>query len=103
MNSYSPDTLKMFKVATELTDPSKGILGSDSSGKFNQNSIKQYQVEKLPYRNLTFDAPNIEKVISGIIIFCDGTDLGKSPYSYGFNQVLKSKAIHLGVEISPSV
>lgn len=44
MNSHSPDTLKILKVANELSDPFKGILGSDSSAKFNQNSIKKYQI-----------------------------------------------------------
>ena len=65
---------------------------------FSQSSITSFLKNKLPYRNFSLDAQNIEKNVSGIVLF-DSVE-ANTPYSYGFSQIIQSKGIFIGGEIT---
>jgi len=70
---------ELIRTAREIAAPGKGILAADEStgtiGKrFDQINVENNVENRQAYRELLFTAPDIEKNISGVIMFEETVD-----------------------------
>ena len=97
---------KMSEVeenAKKLLAPGKGILAADESGgsihkKFETMNIPDDEQHRRDYRNLFFTTPDIEKYVSGVILF-DETARQKADNGQTFVDFLKDKGIIPGIKV----
>lgn len=60
---------ELIKVAKEIAAPGKGVLAADKSG--FASIVENTEENRQAFRDLIFTAPDIEKHISGAIMFED--------------------------------
>lgn len=96
-------TLELRTNAKKLMSPGKGILAADESGgsihkKFESMKITDSEKNRRDYRNLFFTTPNLEKYVSGVILF-DETARQKADNGMDFVTFLKRKGIIPGIKV----
>lgn len=96
-------TLELRTNAKKLMSPGKGILAADESGgsihkKFESMNITDDEQHRRDYRNLFFTTPNLEKYVSGVILF-DETARQKADNGVDFVNYLKRKGIIPGIKV----
>ncbi len=89
--------------AKKLLAPNKGILAADESGgsihkKFESMNIPDDEQHRRDYRNLFFTTPDIEKYVSGVILF-DETARQKADDGKDFVSYLRNKGIIAGIKV----
>ena len=70
---------ELIKTAREIAAPGKGILAADESTatiglRFDTIKVENTEANRQAYRQLLFKAPEIEKNISGVIMFEETVD-----------------------------
>lgn len=93
----------LIKTAARLTAPGKGILAIDESiktcnGRFEKVGVEQTEEKRREYRELLVTAPEIEKYISGYILF-DETIRQATKDGKSFTSILKEKGIDIGIKV----
>ncbi|MFV0485235.1 MAG: class I fructose-bisphosphate aldolase [Candidatus Saccharimonadales bacterium] len=96
-------TLELRTNAKKLMAAGKGILAADESGgsihkKFESMNITDDEQHRRDYRNLFFTTPNLEKYVSGVILF-DETARQKADNGVDFINYLKRKGIVPGIKV----
>lgn len=91
------------ETAKKLLAPGKGILAADESGgsihkKFESMNIPDDEQHRRDYRNLFFTTPELEKFVSGVILF-DETARQKADNGKDFVNYLKDKGIIPGIKV----
>lgn len=91
------------ETAKKLLAPNKGILAADESGgsihkKFESMNIPDDEQHRRDYRNLFFTTPDIEKYVSGVILF-DETARQKADDGKDFVSYLRDKGIIAGIKV----
>ena len=94
---------ELMATAKALATPGKGILASDESTGTIGNRFKQIGVEnthdtRIAYRDLLFKTPEIEKYISGAILY-DETARDSDPDGMKFVDGLAKRGIVPGIKI----
>jgi len=94
---------ELIKTAKEICAPGKGILAADEStgtiGKrFDGIKVENNHENRQAYRELLFTAPDIEKHISGVIMF-DETVRDTCKDGKRFTELLRSRGIHCGIKV----
>ena len=94
---------ELIKTAKEICTPGKGILAADeSTGTIGQRFVKinveNNEENRRAYRELLFTTENLEKHISGIIMF-DETVRQSTADGRKFTEVLRGKGIHCGIKV----
>ncbi len=97
------NTSQLITVANALVEPGKGLLAADESGptiakRFREIDVDSTEENRLAYRRLLFTTPEIERYLSGIILFdetirqsaSDGTPLPK---------ILSDKGVIPGIKV----
>ena len=90
-------------IAKTLMAPGKGILAADESGgsihkKFENMRIPDDEQHRRDYRNIFFTTPDLEKYVSGVILF-DETARQKADDGRDFVSFLTSKGIVAGIKV----
>ena len=93
----------LTKTVARLVLPPKGILAIDESSvtcnkRFERLGIPTTEKNRREYRELLINAPEIEKYISGYILF-DETIRQSTENGYQFTSILKSKGIDIGIKV----
>ena len=91
------------KNAIFLSSPPKGILAADESTstiskRFDQINLISNFENRRKYRELLFSTNDLEKYISGIIMY-DETIRQEDSFGSNFVKLLKSKGIHSGIKV----
>jgi fructose-bisphosphate aldolase, class I len=94
---------ELMKTAKEITAPGKGILAADEStgtiGKrFDGIKVENTHENRQFYRELLFTTPDLEKHISGVIMF-DETVRDSCKDGTKFCDLLRSRGIHCGIKV----
>ena len=95
--------VEIEETAKKLLAPGKGILAADESGgsihkKFEAMNIPDDEQHRRDYRNLFFTTPEIEKYITGIILF-DETARQNADDGRNFIDYLNEKGIIAGIKV----
>ena len=85
-----------------MTQEGKGILAADESHptlkkKFDTNTIENTEENRIDYRHLLFTTPDLEKYISGVILYSETFEQKKDNKLLIDN--LKEKDIVLGIKL----
>jgi len=93
----------LIKTVTCLMSSPKGILAIDEklstcNGRFEKLGVPATEEKRREYRELLITAPEIEKYISGYILF-DETIRQNTKDGRSFISVLKSKGIEVGIKV----
>lgn len=93
-----------MKTAKEIGTPGKGILAADEStgtiGKrFDTIGVENNEENRRAYRELLFLTPDLEKHISGVIMFDETVRKGATLHGKEFVKVLREKGIHAGIKV----
>lgn len=91
------------KTIAQLLQPGKGILAADESTntiskRFLANNIESTEEERQAYRELLFTTKNIERYISGVILF-DETIRQSTSTGQLFCELLQDKGIVVGIKV----
>lgn len=94
---------ELVKTAKEICTPGKGILAADEStgtiGKrFTSINVENSHENRQAYRELLFTAPDVDKYISGVIMY-DETVRDSCKDGKKFCDVLRSRGIHCGIKV----
>jgi fructose-bisphosphate aldolase class I len=94
---------ELIKVAKEIVTPGKGILAADEStgtiGKrFAGINVENNLENRVAYRELLFTTPELNKNISGVIMY-DETVRGCASDGRRFTEILRSQNIHCGIKV----
>ena len=92
----------LAQTARELVAPGKGILAADESfptieKRFRAVGIKSSEENRRAYRELLFTSPDIEKYISGIILF-DETIRQMTGNGIPFGKLIRDRGMILGIK-----
>ena len=95
--------IAMREIAQKLLAPHKGILAADESGgsihkKFATLNIPDDFTHRRDYRNIFFTTPDLEKYISGVILF-DETARQTADNGQDFVTFLSQKGIIPGIKV----
>lgn len=95
---------ELMKTAKEIGAPGKGILAADEStgtiGKrFDGINVENTHENRQAYRELLFTAPEIEKYISGVIMYDETVKDTTADGSKKFCDLLRSRGIHCGIKV----
>ena len=90
-------------IAKTLLSPGRGILAADESGgsihkKFEEAGITDDASHRRDYRNIFFTTHNLEKYVSGVILF-DETARQKADNGENFVNFLTDKGIVAGIKV----
>lgn len=93
----------LVSVAQKLVTEGKGILAADESSptikkRFDTIGVDSTEENRRTYRELLFTTPDIEKHISGVILF-DETLRQKATNTDSFVRVLESRGIIPGIKV----
>ena len=96
-------TVSITDIARALVAPGKGILAADESGgsihkKFEAAGIPDDEAHRRDYRNIFFTTPDLEKYVSGVILF-DETARQHADDGRSFIDFLTAKGIIPGVKV----
>lgn len=94
---------ELIKTAREITASGKGILAADESTgtigqRFSGINVENVEENRRAYRELLFTAPEIEKSVSGVILFSEQVDQATTD-GQNFVQLLRSRNIHAGIKL----
>ncbi len=94
---------QLKEVAKQLVSPGKGILAADESNPTATKRLRQYGIEsteetRRAYRDLFLSCPEIEKYISGVILF-DETIREDNLAGIPFAQLLIQKNMLPGIKV----
>jgi len=94
---------ELIQVAKEITASGKGILAADESTgtigqRFSGINVENNEANRRAYRELLFTAPEIEKSISGVIMFEETVDQSTTD-GVNFVKLLKERGIHTGIKL----
>jgi fructose-bisphosphate aldolase class I len=97
------NTSQLITVANALVEPGKGLLAADESGPTIEKRFKEIDVEsteenRLAYRRLLFTTPEIERYLSGVILF-DETIRQSSTDGTPLPRVLSDKGVIPGIKV----
>lgn len=97
------NTEKLQKIAQAMVAAGKGILAIDESSgtckkRFDALNVESTEENRRLYRQLLVSAPEIEKYISGMILY-DETLRQKNDAGVLFSEILKSKGILPGIKV----
>ncbi len=95
--------LELFEIAEKLVEKPKGILAADESmptieKRFSRLGIENTPQNRLSYRQLLFTTPEIEKYISGVILF-DETVFQENEEGILLHDILAQRGITPGVKV----
>jgi len=99
---YPMNHTLLTSIAHSLVIPGKGILAADESQgtiqkRFDSIEVENTEENRRSYRELLFTTPDIEKYISGVILF-DET-VWQSSNSQSFPKLLESRGIIPGIKV----
>jgi fructose-bisphosphate aldolase class I len=94
-------------TVARLTNPPKGILAADESTntcnvRFEKLGIPTTEENRRAYRGLLITTPDIEKYISGYILY-DETIRQSTKDGKSFTSVMQSKGIDIGIKVDTGV
>jgi fructose-bisphosphate aldolase class I len=94
---------KLIETVARLVNPPKGILAIDESletcnKRFVKLSVPTTEEKRREYRELLITAPDVEKYISGYILF-DETIRQSTKNEKSFPSVLQLKGIDVGIKV----
>jgi fructose-bisphosphate aldolase, class I len=94
---------ELMKNAKKLAKPGKGILASDEStgtigNRFSQIDVENTHENRIAYRELLFGTPDLEKYISGAILY-DETARDKGSNGNTLVSMLLDKGILAGIKV----
>ena len=94
---------KMYEVVASLMAPGKGILAADESDGTAGKRLEVVHLENTPenrqdFRELLFTAPEIEKYLSGVIMY-DSSIKNSTDDGTPFPDVLMAKGILPGIKV----
>ena len=94
---------KLSEIANSLSAPPKGILAADESTgtitkRFDQINLESTFETRRKYRELLFTTNELEKYISGVILY-DETIRQKDSSGESFTNLLKKKNIQPGIKV----
>ncbi len=97
------NTSQLITVANALVEPGKGLLAADESGptiakRFREIDVESTEENRLAYRRLLFTTPEIERYLSGIILF-DETIRQSATDGTPLPQVLSDKGVVPGIKV----
>ena len=97
------DKQKLNTIAKRLVEEPKGILAADESTgtiekRFDQINLESNFENRRKYRDLLFSTNQLEKYISGVILF-DETIKQDSDQNTSFVNLLKKKEISVGIKV----
>ena len=100
---YRIEKLEIESTANQLMTPGKGILAADESGgsihkKFEAMNISDDEQHRRDYRNIFFTTPELEKYVSGVILF-DETARQHADDGKTFVEYLKNRGIIPGIKV----
>lgn len=95
---------ELHVVAHKMVEKNKGILAADESTPTCINRFKNFEIESTPenrnfYRNLLFTSIDIEKYISGVILFDETFHQTELSSGMTFPEYLSSKDILPGIKV----
>ncbi len=98
---------KLDITAKEMVKPGKGILAADESTgtikkRFDSIGVESTEELRLFYRQMLFETPQIEKYISGVILF-DETIRQKTKTGKYLINILEEKNILPGIKVDKGV
>ncbi|HMP67293.1 MAG TPA: fructose-bisphosphate aldolase class I [Candidatus Paceibacterota bacterium] len=101
MTEINKELLKQTVI--KLMSPDKGILAADESNDTANKRLESYNItaseeKRRQYRELFFATPEIEKYVSGIIMY-DETFWQKSNSDVSYPQFLEQKGILPGIKV----
>lgn len=94
---------ELMSNAQLLAAPGKGILASDEStgtigNRFSQIDVENTHENRIAYRELLFKTPDLEKYISGAILY-DETARDKASCGTPLTKILTDKGILVGMKV----
>ena len=97
------DKQKLNTIAKRLVEEPKGILAADENTgtiekRFDQINLESNFENRRKYRDLLFSTDQLEKYISGVILF-DETIKQDSDQNTSFVNLLKKKEISVGIKV----
>jgi fructose-bisphosphate aldolase class I len=95
---------ELIQTVKDIVAPGKGILAADEStgtiGKrFDGINVENTHENRQFYRELLFTTPDLEKHISGVIMFDETVKDTTVDGSQKFCDVLRAKGIHCGIKV----
>jgi len=95
------------EIAKQLVEKPKGIFAADESGgsigkRFEEHGIEFSEENRRLYRQLFLTAPDIEKYVSGVILF-DETARQRADNGTLFPELLASKGIIPGIKVDKGI
>ena len=102
-NQKEKNMPEIEETAQKLMTPGKGILAADESGgsihkKFESMNIPDDEQHRRDYRNLFFTTPDLEKYVSGVILF-DETARQIADDGQTFINYLKDRGVISGIKV----
>lgn len=94
---------KLIEITSRLMETPKGILAIDESlptcnKRFEKLGVPTTKEKRREYRELLITAPDIEKYISGYILF-DETIRQSTKSGKNFTSILEAKGIDIGIKV----
>lgn len=94
---------ELIENAKKIARPGHGILAADEStgtigSRFQKINVENVEENRRAYRELLFTTPDLEKYISGVIMFEETLDQ-KTKDGVNFVELLKSKGIVPGIKV----
>ena len=98
-----PYAAELIQNARLIAAPGKGILAADESTgtigqRFDKIKVENTEDNRRKYRQLLFLTPDVEKYISGVILF-EETLYQKTDDGTPFVDILKAKGIIPGIKV----
>ena len=102
-NKKGNSMTEIEETALKLMAPGKGILAADESGgsihkKFESMNIPDDEQHRRDYRNIFFTTPDLEKYVSGVILF-DETARQIADDGTTFIDYLKNRGVISGIKV----
>ena len=102
-NKKEKNMIEIEETAKKLMTPGKGILAADESGgsihkKFESMNIPDDEQHRRDYRNIFFTTPDLEKYVSGVILF-DETARQIADDGQTFINYLKDRGVISGIKV----
>eukprot|EP00455_Lapot_gusevi_P051065 TRINITY_DN752_c0_g1_i3.p2 TRINITY_DN752_c0_g1~~TRINITY_DN752_c0_g1_i3.p2 ORF type:complete len:379 (-),score=183.86 TRINITY_DN752_c0_g1_i3:102-1238(-) len=94
---------ELIETARAIASPGKGILAADEStatigNRFQAIKLTNNVENRRAYRELLFTAPDLNKYISGVILY-EETLYQKTAAGVPFTQLLNSQGIKIGIKV----
>ena len=94
---------ELIQTAKQICHPGRGILAADEStgtigNRFSAIEVENNEANRRAYRELLFTAPEIEKSISGVIMYEETVDQ-QTTDGQNFVKLLASRGIHTGIKL----